>query len=144
MVDDKTTTAPTPCLQGMPAGPHEDPPTGTQETLPQRATQRSNAVAFLGNWKRGYALKILIEAVLRNKAHNQRHTAFEKWAQYTKSKITTAILAARTVHTSLTETLRKWQCLRTINNEHRNTKSAAGALNARLNTQNKTMVFNHW
>ena len=78
MADGKKTMASTQCLQGMPAGPHEDPPTDTQETLPQRATQRSNAVAFLGNWKRGHALKMLIAAVLRNKAHNNRHTAFEK------------------------------------------------------------------
>jgi hypothetical protein len=141
MADDKTTTTPTPCLQGMPAGPHEDPPTGTKETLPQRGTQRSNAVAFLGNWSRGYALKILIAAVLRNKTHNQRHNAFEKWIQHTKTKIKTADLAACTVHTFLVEALRKWQCLRTINNEHRNTKNACGVLNARLNTQKKTLHF---
>ena len=144
MADGKKTMASTQCLQGMPAGPHEDPPTDTQETLPQRATQRSNAVAFLGNWKRGHALKMLIAAVLRNKAHNNRHTAFEKWIQYTKTKINTADLAACTIHTSLAEAFRKWQCLRTINNERRNTKNTARALHARLNTQNKTMVFNNW
>ncbi len=45
MVDKKIKAALTPCLQGMPDGPHEDPPpTGTQEAPPQRATTRPTAV----------------------------------------------------------------------------------------------------
>jgi hypothetical protein len=89
----------------MPDSPHEDPLTDTQETLPQRATQRSNAIAFLGKWKRDHALKLLSAAVLRNKAHNLRHNAFTTWIKYTKTKTNTANLAARIVHTSLAEAL---------------------------------------
>jgi hypothetical protein len=100
------TTAATPHLQGMPDGPHEDPPTSTQEALPQRATQRSNAIAFLGYWKRGHVLKLLSEAVSRNKTQNLRHNAFNNWIKYTKTKINTANLAARTVHPLLAEALR--------------------------------------
>ena len=144
MAPQKTTTPSTPCLQDMPDGPYEDLLTGKQETLPQQATQRSNAIAFLGNWRRGHALKILLTAVMSNKAHNQRHAALKKWAHYTRTTTTTANLAARTVYTSLTEALRKWQCLPTINNKRRNTKNLAGAITARLNTQNKTIVFNNW
>jgi hypothetical protein len=145
MVDIKVKAALAPCLQGMPDGPHEDPPsTGTQEVPPQRATTRSTAVAFLGNWRRSHALKILITSVLSNKAHNQRHNALTKWKQHTKTKIKTADLIAGTVHTFLAEALRKWQCLRTINDERRNTKNVAGTLNARLTTQKKTSHFNNW
>ncbi len=134
-----------PCLQGMPDGPHEDPPpTGTQEAPSQRATTRSTAVAFLSNWKRSQALKILITAVLRNKAHNQRHNEFTKWKQHTKTKIKTTDLIAGTVHTSLDETLRKGQCLRTINDEHHNTNNADTAILARRNTHVKTSHFNNW
>lgn len=48
------------------------------------------------------------------------------------------------MHTSLTEALRQWQCLPTINNKRRNTKNLAGALTVRLNIQNKTIMFNNW
>ena len=145
MADKKIKAALAPCLQGMPDGPHEDPsPTGTQEAPPQRATTRSTALAFLGNWKRSHALKILITAVLSNKAHNQRHNALTNWKQHTKTKIKTADQIACTVHTFLAEALRKWQCLRTINDERRNIKNAAGTLNARLTTQQKTSHFNNW
>jgi hypothetical protein len=134
----------TPRLQGMSDGPHEDPPTSTQETLPQRATQRSNAIAFLGNWRRGHALKLLSAVVSRNKAQNLRHNAFNNWIKYTKTKINTVNLATHTAHPLLAEALRAWQGLRFISDKHRNTKNAASTLNTRLNTQEQTLYFNDW
>ena len=79
MADGKIATASAPCLTttGMPAGPYEDPSIGTPETLPQEATQRSTAIAFLGNWRRGYDLKIVIADVMNNKANNHRHDALK-------------------------------------------------------------------
>jgi hypothetical protein len=50
----ETSTAPR--LQGMPDGPLEDPPTGTQKAPPQQATTRPTAVACLGNRRRSHAL----------------------------------------------------------------------------------------
>jgi hypothetical protein len=105
-------TSPAPRPQGMSDGPLEDPPTGTQKAPPQQATTRPTAVACLGNRRRSHALKMLIAAVLSHKAQNQRHNALKKWIHYTKTKINTANLAARTVHTFYAEALRKWQCLR--------------------------------
>jgi hypothetical protein len=128
----------------MPAGPYEDPPNDASKAIPQEATQRSNAIAFLRNWRRVHALKIVSAAVLSNKAHNRRHEVFGKWTHYTRTKATTTNLAAHTVHTSLAEALRKWQCFPTINNKRRNTKNLAGTLTARLNIQNKTKMSNNW
>jgi hypothetical protein len=144
MEKEKTTTAPALHSQGMPDGPPEDPPTGTQAAPPQRATPRPTAVASLGHCQRSHALKILSTAVLSHKAQNRRRNALRNWIHYTKTKINTAKIAARTVHTFSAEALRKWQCLRVSNDKHRTTKNAASALKARLNTQAKTSHFNKW
>ena len=144
MAPQKITTASTPSLQDTPEGPHEDLPTGNQDTLPQQATPRSNAIAFLGNWRRSHALKMRLTDAMRKKAHNQRHASFKKWEDYTRPTTTTGNLAPRTVHTARTEALRQWQCLPTINDKRHNTKHLADAVTARLNTQTKTMVLNHW
>ena len=146
MADEKTTTASMPGLRNteMPTDPYEDLPTGAPETLPQEATQRSTAIAFMGKWSRDHDLKIVIAAVLSNKDHNRRHTVFEKWAHYTRTTTATANLTARIVHISLAEALCQCQCLPTINNEHCNTKNLAGALTAHLNIQNQTKMFNNW
>jgi hypothetical protein len=127
-----------------PDSPHEDPPTGTQETPPQRATTRQTAVALLGKWRRTHALKILVAAVLSHKTQNQRHNAFKNWIQCTKTKINTANLAARTVHTFPAEALRKWQCPGFNSDKRHTSKNAVSALKARLNTQAKTLHFNNW
>ncbi len=69
MADGKITIDSLSCLAntGMSTGPYEDPPTGAPETLPQEATQSSTAITFLGKWKCGHTLKIVIATVLSDK-----------------------------------------------------------------------------
>ncbi len=146
MTDGKLTKTPSPHPgnTGMPTVPYEDPLIGTPETPNQEATQRSTSIAFLGNWKRGYDVKIVIATVLANKAHNHRHTAFKKWKHYTRLKTTTVNLTARTVRTSLTEVLRQWRRLLNTKNERHNTKKLVRTLTVRLDTHNKAIMFNNW
>ena len=145
MAGDTTTTTAAPYLQGMPDGPHEDPsPTGTQGAPSQLAATRPTAVVFLGICRRDHALKTLCAEVLRNKAQNQRHNAFKKWIQHIEAKIDTAHLVTHTARKVLAEALRKWHCLRTYNDERRNNKNAASALNARRNNQEQTSYPNDW
>jgi hypothetical protein len=129
----------------MPAGPYESPSTRTPETQIQGTKERSTVIAFLGKWKRGFAIKTVISTtVITNKDRTHKYTTFKKWKLYTRLGITTTNLNAYTVRTSLTEALCKWRRLLSAKNERHITKKLACALTARLETQEKTTLFNEW
>jgi len=151
MANDQTTTASTPRLQGMPAGPYESPSTRTPEKQIQGTKERSTVIAFLGKWKRGLLIAVLIATktvisttVITNKDRTHKYTTFKKWKLYTRLGITTTNLNAHTVRTSLTETLGKWRRLFSAKNERHITKKLACALTARLETQEKNTLFKEW
>ena len=116
----------------------------TPEKQIQGAKERSNAIAFLDKWKRGFAIKTVITVVIANESRNHQYTTCKKWKLYTRLGITTANLNAHTVHTSLAETLCKWRRLLSTKNERHITKKLACALTARLEAQKKTTMFNEW
>jgi hypothetical protein len=129
----------------MPAGPYESPSTRTREKQIQGTKERSTVIAFLGKWKRGFAIKTVISTtVITNKDRTHKYTTFKKWKLYTRLGITTTNLNAYTVRTSLTEALCKWRRLLSAKNERHITKKLACALTARLETQEKNTSFNEW
>jgi hypothetical protein len=134
-----------PANPGMPAGPYENPSTRTPEKQIKGAKERSTVIAFLGKWKRGFAIKTVISTtVITNKDRTHKYTTFKKWKLYTRLGNTTTNLNAHTVRTSLTEALCKWRRLLSAKNERHITKKLACALTARLETQEKTTLFNEW
>jgi len=134
-----------PANPGMPAGPYESPSTRTREKQIQGTKERSTVIAFLGKWKRGFAIKTVFSTtVITNKDRTHKYTTFKKWKLYTRLGITTTNLNAHTVRTSLTEALCKWRRLLSAKNERHITKKLACALTARLETQEKNTLFNEW
>jgi hypothetical protein len=134
-----------PSNPGMPAGPYESPSTRTREKQIQGTKERSTVIAFLGKWKRGFAIKTVISTtVITNKDRTHKYTTFKKWKLYTRLGITTTNLNAHTVRTSLTEALCKWRRLLSAKNVRHITKKLACALTARLETQEKNTSFNEW
>jgi hypothetical protein len=117
-----------PTNPGMPADPYENPSTRTPEKQIKGAKERSTVIAFLGKWKRGFAIKTAISTtVITNKDRTHKYTTFKKWKFYTRLGITTTNLNAHTVRTSLTEALFKWRRLLSAKNERHITKKLACA-----------------
>ena len=134
-----------PANPGMPAGPYESPSTRTPEKQIQGTKERPTVIAFLGKWKRGFAIKTVISTtVITNKDRTHKYTTFKKWKLYTRLGITTTNLNAHTVCTSLTEALCKWRRLLSAKNVRHITKKLACALTARLETQEKNTLFKEW
>ena len=110
----------------MTAGPSETPSIRTPEKQIQNAKERPTAIAFLGKWKRVFAIKTVFStAVITNKDHTHKHTTFKKWKLYTRLGIKTTNLNAHTVLTSLDETLCKWRRPPSAKNERHITKKLA-------------------
>jgi len=134
-----------PANPGMPAGPYESPSTRTPEKQIQGTKERPTVIAFLGKWKRGFAIKTVISTtIITNKDRTYKYTTFKKWKLYTRLGVTTTNLNAHTVRTSLTEALCKWRRLLSAKNKRHITKKLACALTARLETQEKNTLFKEW
>jgi len=146
MADGQITNAPAPhpAHTDMPTLQYQDPPPETQETPNQEATPRPASIASLGTWKRGYALKIVVGAVLKNIALRHKHTAFKEWKHYTRLQTTTTNLTAHTVHASLAEALCTWRHRLDNTDVRHSIDNLACALTARLDIHQKTIVFNEW